>query len=310
MSFKKLSAVQILGLYYKRGWHKSSNRSIISHYMENKLAINLEERLDAVADFYKISRDPNDYLLIPARANSVGRLNANLDGWTYPETVSFRPDIGCRTYETYNNKPHFVEHNASSFERARGVILDSHLNLDNDADDQVKQEVLSTIGVEPQKDVFVEVIVAMDQTKDPILAASYKTGAISTFSMGADVESTGCTVCGNVAKSIWEFCSHIKDKYADKTYTLPDGTSRRAGELCNGTVFQELSVVSDPADKSAEIQDGILEIAKRVATNSSSLSKREVQEIISFTARHANDIPDSLARVLNYYLSKGLKDGE
>ncbi|MDC1299934.1 hypothetical protein N8Z24_00345, partial [bacterium] len=109
--------------------------------MENKISINLEERLDAVADFYKISRDPANYLLIPARANSIGRLNANLDGWSYNEIVSFRPDIGCRTYETYNNKPHFVEHNASNFDIARGVIIDAHLNMDNDADDLVRQEV-------------------------------------------------------------------------------------------------------------------------------------------------------------------------
>ena len=88
MAFKKTSALEILGvLDNQMAWKKIASGKVNSHYMDNALSINLEERLDAVADVYKISRDPSDYLLIPARANSIGRFNANKDGWTFDETV-------------------------------------------------------------------------------------------------------------------------------------------------------------------------------------------------------------------------------
>jgi hypothetical protein len=266
------------------------------------LSIPLEERLDAVADVYKISRDPRDYLLIPARANSIGRFNANGDGWTYAETVSFRPELGVRTYSTYNNKPHFVEHRASRYEVARGVILDSHLNLDNPADDLVKQAVMEAIGIEPDRDAFVEVVLAVDTTKDPALAEAYRTGAIKTFSMGADVQATQCNICDKVATNSWEFCNHVRDKHKKISYRMDNGSMRVAGELCIGTIFQELSVVSDPADKSAVIQDGLLEIARRAASTRSNLTASELQEITSFTARFAKEIPDSLAKIINTFL--------
>jgi hypothetical protein len=303
MPFKKISSVEILGFFSKESKRKTANNKIYSYYIDNDVSINLEEKLDAVADFYKISRDPSNYLLIPARANSVGRFNSNLDGWTFKEISNFRPELGCRTYSTYNNKPHFVEHNSSKFEVARGVILDSHLNLDNDADDFTKEAVLQTIGHEPTKDVFVEVILAVDQSKDPKLAQAYKSGSIKTFSMGADVESTTCNICGNVARSSWDFCPHIIGKHKRSVYKMADGLDRLAGELCNGTIFQELSVVSDPADKTAIIQDNILEIFSKAASENK-LSTSDLSEIASFYIKHAKEFPVSLAKMVNNFLKE------
>jgi hypothetical protein len=299
MAFKKISSAEVLGILEHKAWKKTANSKVISHYMDNELAINLEERLDAVADIYKISRDPSDYLLIPARANSIGRFNANLDGWTFDEIIEFRPTLGCRTYSTYNNKPHFVEHNASRYEVARGVILDSHLNMDNEATDEIKNDVMRCIGSDANKDAFVEVILAVDQSKDPALANAYKSGAITTFSMGADVESTMCNICGNVATTTWSFCDHIRKKHNKIPYTMADGSTRIAGELCKGTIFQELSVVADPADKTAVIQDGILSILKAAST-----SDQDVQEIVKFTAKYAKEIPESLAMILNKFFEQ------
>jgi len=305
---RKFAASELLGICFQGNWKKISNIVTSSYFMNNATAISLEEVLDSVAESYKISRDPKDYLLIPARANSIGRFNANLDGWTYPETISFRPEFGCRTYATYNNKPHFVEHQSSNYTVARGVILDSHLNLDNDASDDVKREVERTIGMVPDKDAFIEVIVAVDHTKDPMLANAYKTGSITTFSMGADVASTTCSICGNVSNNVWQFCDHIKNKYSGREYKI-DGISRVAGELCNETVFQELSVVSDPADKLAVIQEGLLSpVIKAVSVESvkdlAKLSEKEVKEILSFTAKFAKDIPNTLAKIITSYLAR------
>jgi len=301
---RKTASIEIFGVLNKGSWRKSANRMNSESYFMNKnaqsLSISLEEKLSEVADTYKISRDPSNYLLIPARANSVGRLNANLDGWTWEETIGFRPQYGCKTYATYNSKPHFVDHQAGRYEVARGLVLDSHLNMDNEASREVQEETFKSIGMVPTKDVFVETIIAMDQTKDPMLAEAYKNGSINTFSMGADVESTTCNICDNVAATTFQFCSHIREKYAKREYKMADGSMRLAGELCNGTVFQELSVVSDPADITATIQDGLLNISKAASRR---LSNREVQELVSFTVKYAKVIPSYLADNINELLT-------
>lgn len=299
MGFEKTAALDFMGILSNNSWRKSASRFKSDSYFMNKsssdLSYSLSERLDKVADIYKISRDPSDYLLIPARANSVGRLNANLDGWTWDEIKSFRPVMGCTTYETYKGKPHFVEHNAARPEVARGFILDAHINADNDASPEVAEDVFRTIGSYPSKDVFVEALVAMDTTKDRDLAAAYKNGHINTFSMGADVEATQCNICNNVATTTFQFCAHVRNKFQKREYTMEDGTRRLGGELCLGTTFQELSVVSDPADKTALIQGGLLNIQKAASL----ISDTDRQELIRFSIKHAGSLPESVARIIN-----------
>ena len=183
---------------------------------------------------------------------------------------------------------------------ARGVILDSHLNMDNDASEEVRNDIRQCLGTDAHKDAFIEVILAVDQTKDPALASAYKSGAIKTFSMGADVESTMCNICANVATNTFSFCDHVRKKHSKIPYTMADGSTRIAGELCKGTVFQELSVVADPADKTAVIQDGILNILKAA----SNCSDKEIQELVKFTAKFAKEIPESLAMVINKFFEQ------
>ena len=85
---------------------------------------------------------------------------------------------------------------------------------------------------------------------------------------------------------------------------MPDGSYRTAGELCRGTVFQELSVVADPADKSAVIQDGILNISKAASVD---FSKKDLTELVKFTAKYASEIPEGLAKIVNNFITtKGL----
>ena len=309
MGFSKTASLDFMGVLANNSWRKSASRVSSDSFYMNKaakdLSISLGERLAQVADTYKISKDPSDYLLIPARANSVGRLNANLDGWTWDEIKSFRPVLGCLTYETYKSKPHFVEHNASRPEVARGFILDAHINADNDADSEVQNEVFRTTGEYPVKDVFVETLVAMDTTKDRDLADAYRNGYINTFSMGADVEATQCTVCGNVATTTFQFCDHVRNKFHKREYTMDDGSKRLGGELCLGTTFQELSVVADPADKTAVIQDGLINIQK--AASVLSLSDKEKQELIQFSIKNAGSLPESVARYINHVLQESFQ---
>lgn len=300
MAFHKTARVDVLGVRSGADWQKVATGKVASFYMDGG-EINIEAALDSVADTYRISRDPDDYLLIPVRANSSDRPNENMDAFRRGELLRFDPRIGRRVYQTYLLKPHFVNHNASNFALSRGLVLDAHYNEANPANDLVKEAVFEATGVEPKNDEFVECLIAMDASKDPPLAEAYKNGSVYRFSMGCDVESTECSVCGKVATNVFQFCDHVRGKHSKTAYPLDAGGSRRAFEWCIGTIFAELSTVDDPADKDAEVQEGLLQAVER---DPLSLTAGEIREITAFVARHPRDIPEPLAGLITSALRR------
>jgi hypothetical protein len=295
MSFRKIAQVQFLGVQHKGSWSKAASHSkSSSFYMDKDGAINVEAALDTVADAYRISRDPRDYLFIPLRANSADRPNNNLDGWELNELQRYDEIVGTSVYKTYDLKPHFVNHNAANLTLSRGVILDSHLNMQNPADDLVKQAVFDATGKEVEQDVFVELLVAMDTTKDPALAEAYRGGSVDSFSMGCDVVATQCSACDNIATNDFQLCSCVRGKHSRVPVECADGERRMAWEKCMGTVFQEISAVDDPADETATVQEGLLKVA-----GSAGFSREQRQEIVTFVVRHASMMPETVADVLN-----------
>lgn len=302
MTFQKTAKFQVLGIQDRGSWQKTATGKYSSVYMDGGLSIDIEAALDTVADAYAISRDPSDYLLIPARANSADRPNENMDAWSREELLRFDPKISRRIYQTYLLKPHFVNHNAANYALARGLILDAHYNDVNSANDSVKEAVCEATGKVPQNDEFVECLVAMDMSKDPVLAEAYRTGSVDQFSMGCDVESTECSICGKVATTTFQFCDHVRGKLSKQAYPLDVGGKRRAFEWCLGTIFAELSGVDDPADKDANVQDGLLQVADYRA--GLGLTANGVNEISVYVAKNFQQIPESLASLINSALPR------
>lgn len=300
MAFRKTATVDVLGVRSDSAWQKVATGRVSSHFMDDGLSLNIESILDTVADTYRISRDPRDYLLIPCRACSADRPNENMDGWRREELLRFDPKIGRRVYSTFTLKPHFVNHNSANFSLSRGVILDAHFNDQNQASDTVKRAVFDATGKDVTQDEFIETLIAADVSKDPYLAEAYKNGSVYRFSMGCDVTDTECSVCRNVAANNLQFCDCVRGKHSRRAYPIGGGKERKASEWCRGTIFAELSAVDDPADKDAEIQEGLL----RLASHDLSLTDHDLCEISSFVARNANQIPEALAGLINSALSR------
>ena len=297
MSFYKTARIEPLGYLHKRQWTKSASKTA-SLFMEEGV-LDIERALDVVADTYRVSRDPDDYLLVPARAVSADRFNANRDGFAEDELLRFDPEIGGRVYQSFDLKPHFVNHQASNNAVARGCVIDVHYNNANPADDFIKESIYLDSAKEVRTDNFVELLIAVDMTKDPALAKGYKSGAVKEFSMGADVASTTCNVCGNEAFSEYQFCSCVRNKFSGRKYKLDDGRYVEAGEWCGGTRYAEISAVDDPADKSAEIQEGLLEIREKTLDK---LSSKELQDVVKYMIRNAKSMPDSMVQIINEHL--------
>lgn len=295
MPFKKIAKSDIIGSLNYKGEVSSKTASFAKYesiYLDGGKSINIEAILDTVSDVYNVSRNPNDYLLVPARAVSANYHNENLDFFSDDELVRFDPKLGRKVYSTFTLCPSFVNHNAENYKLSRGVIIDSHLNDVNPASDIIKEAVYNSIGIEPDNDVFTECLVALDSTKDPALVNGFKTGSIDAFSMGADVESTTCNICGKTAATTFQLCPHIRSKFSRKKYQMPDGSLRVAFEVCNGTIFRELSTVDDPADKNALVQEGLLDFQM------SKMSSNEIADISRYVINNIGRMPNSVAKAL------------
>jgi hypothetical protein len=306
MAFFKTAAVRVLGSY-QLGDAASMTRSAAlsktaSHFLQNAGSINVEAILADVADAYKISANPRDYIYIPVRANSVDVPNENGDAFSKDETLRFDHKIGRRVYQTYLLKPHHVNHRADNPRMARGVIVDVHYNDLNPMPSEWRKRYEASTGKSLDRDLFVEALLAVDTTKDPFLSNGMKAGSIDSFSMGCECASTRCSVCNNVATTRLEFCPHIRYGNKMKWYERPsDRRSVQAFEWCEGVVYSELSAVDQPADPRAVKGADLFQLHASRAIDE--FSRRDLLEIAAFAKAHEQKLPRSLQRVIASILS-------
>ena len=114
-------------------------------------------------------------------------------------------------------KPLCRDHESSSVDGIRGIILDTHY------DDKFKQ----VVG-----------LCALDKVNYPDLSSKVKSGLVRYGSMGTAVEEAICTTCQKRAKVQSDYCEHIK---AGTNY----------GEINVGLKPIEYSLVVQPAERGA-----------------------------------------------------------
>jgi len=179
---------------------------------------------NAVADCYKISRNPADYVYIVARAVAADEPNNNGDAFPEEELLRFTLATNSLVYQTFRNDPLHINHWADDPTRAKGFLPDVHY-----------------AATDPE-DRHVKTLSAACRVKDPVFAEALRQGHINTFSMGAEVEYTTCSICGNTARTEYDFCGHIRDGMK-----MQKIGSDLCFEKCHGVRFVELSQVGDPA---------------------------------------------------------------
>ena len=179
------------------------------------------------------------FLYVTTRAIS-SRVNANHDGWP-PEEIR-------KSYMTFLGRPTYVDHNNWDLKRSRGVVIDAKLYENKLASGH--------------EDVWVALLIEVDAQAFPKLAQAILDGDIDSVSMGADVEYTVCSVCGNQAHDVLQYCAHIPQMKGRVIETIDKLAGKRIKKLCYedcyGVSFFEISFVFDPADESALISDVML----------------------------------------------------
>lgn len=227
--------------------------------------------LDKISDFHDY-RTSDGYLYARIRAIS-SRTNKNHDGWPSVElagskeifdkhrksaatgfTVEAADGSKEFGFATFVGKPIFVDHHNSDPKRARGVIVDSKLNVLGGHESSL-DSYYSSGDVDPEHmpPTEVELLLEVDAKKFPKLAKAVQEGEIDGFSMGCDVESSKCSHCGNIATNPDEYCFHIQAKGATHDFKTADGkrVSKKSYENCYGIKFFEISAVFEPADETA-----------------------------------------------------------
>lgn len=165
--------------------------------------------------------DGHKYMYVAVRACTADVPNLNNDMLPHEELKD--------AYRTFVGSCIFMNHDNADPAKSRGAIIDAAYH-DEDPDDR-----------------WVEILMEMDEERCPKLCSLIRSGEIDTVSMGCSVESTTCSVCGNVAEYEFEYCEHIQQKGREFGGVL-------AYEICNGIEFFEESWVYNPADVTATVQ--------------------------------------------------------
>jgi hypothetical protein len=244
--------------------------------------------LDKIGEF-RDYRTEDGYLYARIRAIS-SRVNKNHDGWPSVElaggedifnkhaklassenfTVTAAEGDAKYGFATFLGKPIFVDHNNSNPARARGVIVDSKLHVE---DHKTASELDPYYADAPDNHTpptWVELLLEVDAKSFPKLAKAIVEGSknpkkgIDGFSMGCDVERSVCSICKNAATSPDEYCNHVKLKGAHFDAIDKHGrkTSKKSYEDCYGIKFFEISAVFDPADETALTREVMASVRK------------------------------------------------
>jgi hypothetical protein len=212
-----------------------------------------ERKLDTPAlsrfSSYNDYRTSDGYIYTRVRAIS-SRVNKNFDGWPSEELAA--------AYRSFIGKPIFVDHHNSNPEKARGVIVDAILHVENDMGKaSALDPYYATAPANHKPPTWIELLLETDAKSYPKLAADIISGNIDSVSMGANVSHTKCSICNHDAYDTDDFCDHVKLKGASFDAWDENGkkTSKVAYEDCYKVSFFEISYVFDPADETALVHE-------------------------------------------------------
>lgn len=275
--FKKTAKVPIIAIAEAQfnaeanyiSFAKSASQRIASFYQSNADKLDIRSILKLVAKDYDISEDPTNYIFEAVRAVTAEVPNENGDAFPHGELLRFDHRLGKAVYQTFIGKPHHINHRADNPKHSRGVVLDASYNdmspalevcpdcnhRTAEAEGRDKTGINCVKCGHTVKDEFVELLLAVDTRKDPTFADGVRTGSLDSLSMGCEAGYTDCSICDNRARSIHQFCQHIKSGNKKKMFKAASGKERMSFEKCGEVVFTEISRVDQPADPLAKSRE-------------------------------------------------------
>lgn len=238
-------------------------------------------------------RTHDGYLYARVRAIS-SRVNHNFDSWPSAELAGSSQILNQHRasdggfvveankgaqygFSTFLGKPLFVDHHNSDPSRARGIIVDAKLHVEDfktaSLDPFYASNEAEDYHLPP---TWIELMLEVDAQSYPKYAKAIKEGAedpnkgVDGFSMGVNCKRSRCNICSNIATEPHEFCQHVLAKGALFSATntrTGHKVMKKAAEACEGLMFFELSAIpspSTPADETALTQS-LVYASRRIA---------------------------------------------
>ena len=190
--------------------------------------ISMPSMLKYAASTYKISRHPEDYVLIPIPAIIADVPNRNGVAFSSRGLAEFSPLLGMPYFKSWTGKPTFDEHQSSQMDAAKGIIIDS---------------IMNTVRNRPgfYKTTF---LASYDRSKDPNIYDDIVSGRSRAYSIGAHVLTYKCSICDAESDTRNVRCPHIGSSKI-VLYESPDG--RLAYREAWNPIGTEISRVKSPA---------------------------------------------------------------
>lgn len=183
------------------------------------------------------------YYRVIAMHGDIPNENGDLFRWgstenpDEPELLRFDKTANRHVYQGFTGRGNFKNHQNDDVSKAVGLVLDVAPNHDGK---------------------FIEALLAVDAKKDPELVRSIDMGITNSVSMGALCGYSICSICGNEAGNVDQYCDHIKYHKAKKIYH--DGEYKLAYEDNRNVVLIELSWVTVPADPDAKLLEKVANV--------------------------------------------------
>lgn len=223
--------------------------------------------------------DP-DFLYIKVRGVSAGEY------WGCNKNFDYFPEAELLTgYKTFLTAHTFKNHENKDIKNAIGDVLSADWN------DKMKS---------------VELLLRIDRKVAPTVVRGFEKGFMTDVSMGCRVSHSVCSICGNKAKTKFEYCDHIK---MQRGKVLNDG--RKVYEINIGPKFHDISAVLTGAERCAKVTN-IMIVGDKVASVS---QDGDIEKVASFeesfdnfeTLARSNDANNEFAKDIDLDMNFGKK---
>lgn len=212
---------QIEVLQQRGGRDPREARVIVANTFSAEHAKSIDmSRLKLCREAYQISADPRDFIVVPLQIVTVGVPNRNGDAFPYNQVSRWIPRMGMATWETFKWKPTCRDHDNQDPVKAAGVHFDSALH-------RWRQN---------PRIWKISVLAGFDRTKYEDVAKGILDGSRNGYSMGALVDRTRCSICGEIASG-QNRCGHPK-------HSVHNGVL--AYDVCEGINYIETSNLEKP----------------------------------------------------------------
>lgn len=190
-----------------------------------KTATSLKEVLSGEKLEKLLSQKQENEIYFVTRALTCNVANANGDIFPDEEVK--------KAYNTFVGKGLFLNHEADDISKAAGKVIGADY-IDEDPND-----------------IHVICICKVNKELEPQISKKILYGIISSVSMGCSATTCECSICGKVCESDADYCDHLK--HLGHEITTEKGKREIACSINRGLSYNELSLVANPADETANL---------------------------------------------------------